>query len=319
MPNSIPEKPWTHISADFITKLPIAQGYDSILVVVDRLTKMVHFIPTTEKTSAEGLARLFRDNVWKLHGLPKSIVSDRGLQFIAGIIWELNRMLGIKSKLSTAFHPQTNGQTERVNQELEQYLRMFIDHRQEQWPDWLGTAEFAYNNKTYSSTKVLPFKANYGQDPRMGFEMRRKGKYKEAEKFITKMKEIQEEAKAVLGKAQEKMKKYADKKRGEVDNYKVEDLVMLSTKDLKYQMVGRRTEKLTERFVGPYRIKKIVSLNAVELELSSTVKIHSVVNVSRIQRYIGQVEEQRKEQPAPVIIEGEEEWEVERILNKWRI
>jgi len=319
MPNSIPEKPWTHISADFITKLPIAQGYDSILVVVDRLTKMVHFIPTTEKTSAEGLARLFRDNVWKLHGLPKSIVSDRGLQFIAGIIWELNRMLGIKSKLSTAFHPQTNGQTERVNQELEQYLRMFIDHRQEQWPDWLGTAEFAYNNKMYSSTKVLPFKANYGQDPRMGFEMRRKGKYKEAEKFITKMKEIQEEAKAVLGKAQEKMKKYTDKKRGEVDNYKVEDLVMLSTKDLKYQMVGRRTEKLTERFVGPYRIKKIVSLNAVELELSSTVKIHSVVNVSRIQRYIGQVEEQRKKQPAPVIIEGEEEWKVERILNKWRI
>jgi len=200
MPNSIPEKPWTHISADFITKLPIAQGYDSILVVVDRLTKMVHFIPTTEKTSAEGLARLFRDNVWKLHGLPKSIVSDRGLQFIAGIIWELNRMLGIKSKLSTAFHPQTNRQTERVNQELEQYLRMFIDHRQEQWPDWLGTAEFVYNNKTHSSTKVLPFKANYRQDPRIGFEMRRKGKYEGVEKFIMKMKEIQEEAKAALGK-----------------------------------------------------------------------------------------------------------------------
>jgi len=102
------------------------------------------------------------------------------------------------------------------------------------------------------------------------------------------------------------MKKYTDKKREEVDNYKVEDLVMLSTKDLKYQMVERRTEKLMERFVGPYRIKKIILLNAVELELSSTVKIHSVVNVSRIQRYIGQVEGQRKEQPAPVIIEGEE-------------
>jgi len=131
MPNSIPEKPWIHISADFITKLPIAQGYNSILVVVDRLTKMVHFIPTTEKTLAEGLARLFRDNVWKLHGLPKSIVLDRGPQFTAGIMQELNRMLGIESKLSTAFLPQTDGQTERVNQELEQYLRMFIDHRQE--------------------------------------------------------------------------------------------------------------------------------------------------------------------------------------------
>jgi len=119
MLNSIPERPWTHILADFITKLPLAQGYNSILVVVDRLTKMVHFVPTTEKTSAEGLARLFRDNVWKLHGLPKSIISDWGPQFAAGLMRELNEMLGIKSKLSTVFHPQTDRQTERVNQELE--------------------------------------------------------------------------------------------------------------------------------------------------------------------------------------------------------
>jgi len=103
------------------------------------------------------------------------------------------------------------------------------------------------------------------------------------------------------------MKKYTDRKRGDVDEYKVGDLVMLSTKDLKYQMVGRRTEKLTERFVGPYKIKKIVSTNTVELELPSTIKIHSVVNMSRIRRYVGQVEGQRKEQPAPVVIEGEEE------------
>ena len=132
MPNSIPEKAWTHISVDFITKLPLAQGYDSILVVVDRFTKMVHFISTTEKTSTEGLVRLFRDNVWKLHGLPDSIVLDRGPQFVAGIMKELNQILGINTKLSTAFHPQTDRQTERMNQELEQYLRMFIDHRQEQ-------------------------------------------------------------------------------------------------------------------------------------------------------------------------------------------
>jgi len=132
MPNSIPEKPWTHILADFITKLPLAQGYNLILVVVNKLTKMIHFIPTTEKTLAKGLARLFRDNMWKLYGLPKSIISDRGPQFTAGLMQELNEMLGIKSKLSMAFHPQTDRQTERVNQELEQYLRMFIDHRQEQ-------------------------------------------------------------------------------------------------------------------------------------------------------------------------------------------
>jgi len=103
---------------------------------------MVYFIPTTEKTLAEGLARLFRDNVWKLHGLLESIISDRGPQFVAGLIRELNKMLGIESKLSTAFYPQTNRQTKRVNQKLEQYLRMFIDHRQEQWPEWLETIEF---------------------------------------------------------------------------------------------------------------------------------------------------------------------------------
>jgi len=194
-----------------------------------------------------------------------------------------------------------------VNQELEQYLRMFIDHRQEQWPEWLGTAEFAYNNKVHSSTQMTPFKANYGQDPRMGFEGRKKGKYEGAKKFIEKMKEIQEEARVALGKAQEEMKKYADRKRGEVNDYKVGDLVMLSTKDLKYQMVGRRTEKLTERFVGSYKVKKIVSSNAVELELSDTIKIHLVVNISRIHRYVGQVEGQKREQPAPVIINGEEE------------
>jgi len=158
-------------------------------------------------------------------------------------------MLGIESKMSTAFHLQTDRQTKRINQELKQYLRMFIDHRQEQWPDWLGTAEFVYNNKAYSSTKTLFFKANYRQDPRMGFEVRRKGKYKGAEKFVTKMKEIQGEVKAALGKVQE-IKRYVDRKRAEVNEYKVGDLVILSTKDLKYQMAGRRTEKLMERFVG---------------------------------------------------------------------
>ena len=163
---------------------------------------------------------------------------------------------------------------------------------------------------------MTPFKANYGQDPRMGFKGRKKGKYKGAEKFVMKMKKIQEKAKVVLGKAQEEMKKYANRKRGEVNEYKVEDLVVLNTKDLKYQMARRRTEKLTERFVGPYKIKKIVSTNVVKLELPSTIRIHPVVNISRICRYVGQVEGQKREQPPSVIIEGEEEWEVKRILNK---
>jgi len=153
----------------------------------------------------------------------------------------------------------------------------------------------------------------------MGFKERKKGKYKGVKKFIEKMKEIQEEARVVLGKVQEEMKKYVDRKRGEVDDYKVGDLVMLSTKDLKHQIVGRRTEKLMERFVESYKVKKIVSSNVVELELPDTIKIHPVVNVSRIHRYVGQVEGQKREQPALVIINREEEWEVEKILNKWQI
>jgi len=222
MPNSILNKAWTHISADFIMKLPLVQGYDSILVVVDQFTKMVHFVPTTEKTTAEGLVRLLRDNVWRLHRLPESIISDRGPQFTAGLMRELNEMLGIKTKLSTAFHPQTDGQTERMNQKLEQYLRMFIDHRQDHWLEWLGMAEFAYNNKVHAGTKVLPFEANSGQNPRMGFELRKKGKFEGAERFAKRMKEVQEEAKAALGKAQEDMRWYADRHKGEAVGYKVE-------------------------------------------------------------------------------------------------
>ena len=122
-----------HLTVDFITKLPVVAGKDAILVVCDRLSKMAHFVAMMEGMSAEGLARLFRDNIWKLHGLPESIVSDRRPQFAAGLTKELNRMLGIKMKLSTVFHPQTDRQTEHMNQELEQYLRFFVENRQKDW------------------------------------------------------------------------------------------------------------------------------------------------------------------------------------------
>ena len=316
MPNSIPEKAQTYISVDFITKLPLVQGYDVILVVIDRFTKIAHFIPTTERTSAEGLAWLFRDNIQKLHGLPDSIILDRGPQFATEIMKELNQMLGIDTKLLTAFHPQTDGQTERMNQELEQYFRIFINHRQKQWPEQLETAEFIYNNKVHTGTKVSPFQANHGQNPRMGFELRKKEKYEGVEKFAKRMKNVQEEAKAALQKAQKDMKKYADKERGKVEEYRVGDLVLLSTKDLKYQMVGKRMDKFTECFVEPYKVKAIISSNAIELDLPTTVRIHPVVNVSRVQWYKSQVEGQRKEAPQPVVIEGEKEWEVEKIMNK---
>jgi len=114
---------------DFITKLSISKGHDSILVVCDRFSKMSHFVATTKKTTAEGLVRLFRDNVWKLHGLPESVISDRGPQFAVGLTRELNKMLGIETNLSIAYHPEIDEQMERTNQKLEQYLKMYVNHR----------------------------------------------------------------------------------------------------------------------------------------------------------------------------------------------
>jgi len=166
--SEVPQKTWTHLMVDFITKLLVVAGKDAILVVCDRLSKMTHFVATTEGTSAEGLVILFQDNVWKLHGLPESVVSDRGPQFTAELTKELNRILGIQTKLSTTFHPQTDGQTERMNQEVEQYLRFFIKHRQKNWPEWLVMAKFTINNKVYMATKVSPFMANYGKEVRIG-------------------------------------------------------------------------------------------------------------------------------------------------------
>lgn len=128
VPNLILSGPWQEISVDLIVGLPDSQGYDSILVVVDWFTKMIHALPTMSTITAEGIAKLYRDNVWKLHGLPKKVISDRGPQFASKFMTSLNHILGITTPLSTAYHPQTDGQTERVNQDIEQYLRLFVNY-----------------------------------------------------------------------------------------------------------------------------------------------------------------------------------------------
>jgi len=242
--SEVPKKPWSHIMVDFIMKLLVVAGKDAILVVCDRLSKMTHFVAITEGTSVEGLARLFRDNVWKLHGLPESMILDRGPQFVAELTKKLNRMLGIKTKLSTAFHPQTDGQIEQMNQELEQYLQFFVDHRQKDWPEWLVSAEFAVNNKTHTATKVSPFMANYGKEVRMEGDIRKKGKVESATEFVERMKKIHEEAKVALKKTQEKMKRYTDRSRKETEKWEKGDRVLLSTKDLVFK--ERPARKLME-------------------------------------------------------------------------
>ena len=157
-----------------------------------------------------------------------------------------------------------DGQTERMNQELEQYLRIFVEHRQKDWPEWLASAEFAINNKIHTAIKMSPFMANYGKEMRMGGDIRKKGKVESATEFVQRMKRVQEEAEAALKKTQEDMKRSADRGRKETEEWTKGDRVMLSTKDLVFK--ERPSRKLTERYVGPYAIEEVVSSNAVKLK-----------------------------------------------------
>ena len=195
--------------------------------------------------------------------MPESVVLNRGPQFVAELTRELNRILGIKTRLSTVFHPQTDGQTEQMNQELEQYLRFFVEHRQKDWPEWLASAEFAVNNKAHTTTKVLPFIANYGRELRIGGDIRKKGKVESVMEFVERIKKVHEEAGAALKKIQEEMKRYANRSRKETEDWKKGDRVLLSTKDLVFK--ERPVRKLTERYVGLYAIEEVVLSNAVKL------------------------------------------------------
>ncbi|KAJ8482114.1 hypothetical protein ONZ45_g15059 [Pleurotus djamor] len=169
-PLEVPNGRWDRISVDFIVELPESDGFDAIMNVVDSVSKRAHFIPTHTSISALGSANLYLQHVWKLHGLPSSVLSDRGTQFVAQFTREVYRLLDIKLANSTAYHPQTDGQTERCNQELELYLRTFSDEQQSDWACLLPLAEFAYNNHIHSATQQTPFLLDTGRHPRMGFE-----------------------------------------------------------------------------------------------------------------------------------------------------
>jgi len=156
---------------DFITDLPTVRTKNSILVVVDRFTKMAHFTPCSKSITAEETVQLILDEIVKLHGLPEEIVSNRGLHFASKFWHRLFELLGVDIRLSSAFHLETDGQTERTNQTLEQYLRCTVNYKQDDWLDLLSQAKFAYNNIAHASTEISPFFANYGFHPRFSLEI----------------------------------------------------------------------------------------------------------------------------------------------------
>ena len=175
-----------------------------------------------------------------------------------------------------------------MNQELEQYLRFFVDHRQKDWLEWLALAEFVVNNKVHTATKVLTFIANYRRELRMGGDIRKKGKVEKATEFVERMKKVYEEVRAVLKKAQEDMKRQADRGRKETEDWRKGDRVLLSTKDLVFK--ERLVRKLVDRYVGPYTIEEVVSTDVVKLRLLTSIRIHPVVNISWTVRYKEQME-----------------------------
>ena len=195
-------------------------------------------------------------------------------------------------------------------------MRIYVNHRQNNWSEWLATAEFAFNNKVHTVTKSLLFQVNYRRELRMGFDIRKKRKNRKAEEFAREMKERHEKARAALVKSQEEMKRQVDRSRKEAEEYRVGDKVLISTKDFSIELMKRATKKLTEKFIRLYVVRKIVSENAVELELPASLRIQPVVNVRRIVKYREQVEGQKKIPLPPVEVAGEKEYEVEEILDR---
>uniref|UniRef100_A0A803TGS2 Gypsy retrotransposon integrase-like protein 1 n=1 Tax=Anolis carolinensis TaxID=28377 RepID=A0A803TGS2_ANOCA len=311
-PLPTPSRPWEIISADFITDLPPSLGFTTILVVVDLFTKMAHFIPCDGLPTAKETADLFLQHVFRLHGLPKSLVTDRGSQFTSRFWKALQKLLGIDSRLSSAHHPQTDGQTERTNATLEQYLRCYVNYQQDNWASLLPLSEFAYNNSVQNSTKEAPFFANYGFHPRFFPPVVETSEVPAAEDWLQELTAVQELLHQQLDQAKEDYKRHADSHRQPGPEIKVGDRVLLSTRFLPSHHPCR---KLDACFIGPYPV--VAQLNPVtfKLQLPRSMRIHPVFHRSLLLPADGVRPDASRRPPAPVLVDGEEEFEVQDILD----
>ncbi|KAJ9526429.1 hypothetical protein QJQ45_009904 [Haematococcus lacustris] len=287
-PLSIPDYRWESVSMDFITKLPSgSHGYDAICVFVDRLSKMVHFVPCREDLKARRFAQLFIDNVYKLHGMPAELISDRGSLFTSVFWREVMRRCGSKPALSSSYHPQLDGQTERYNRVLEEMLRHYISPTQSDWPDYLALAEFAVNNSWQESIHSTPFLVNTGQSPvTVGLrDLPYGGRCPSAHAYTRWWQDAVANARKCMAAAQSRQAAYANKARRDVE-YKVGQKVLLSTKNLKLK--PGKARKLIPRYVGPFEILLLVGAVAVKLDLPASMsRLHPVFHVSLIKPYTG--------------------------------
>jgi len=320
----IPEQPWQVVSLDLITQLPRSKaGHDAIVVFVDKLTKMVHYVATTTTVTAPRLANLFLHEVVRLHGVPQTLLSDRDPRFTAHFWRSLWQQLGTTLAMSTAFHPQTDGQTERANRTLEEMIRSYVNFKQDDWDTHLSTLELAVNNTKHGSTGFSPFYLNYGKEIRLPLDDAlgdlRVCNNPTAADRIRSLAESLEQAKINISKAQLKQGHYVDRHRREV-LFKVGDRVLLSTEHLK--LIGdNRTPKFSFKYIGPFPIARVVGSNAYELTLPPNMEIHPVINISRLKAYHDGFQShphrrQAHHRPPPELIkeDGAEVFEVEKIL-----
>ena len=262
------------------------------------------------------MAELFLTNIWRLHGLPDRIVSDRGPQFASSFWKSLCSKLGIQLQLSTAFYLETDGQTEQMNAIMEQYLRSYINYQQDDWSKWLPLAEFSANNHTSETTKTTPFFACYGFNPRFELDWESEVPGPEdlcARDHAKEMDQIHQHLRAEILLAQAKQQNQADKHRIPAPLFAIGDSVWLNAKHIRTK---RPSLKLDHKRLGPFQITEIIGSHAYRLQLPPTMKIHNVFHVSLLEisakdPYPGQV----IPPPPPIEVAGENEWEVEEVLD----
>jgi len=304
---------WKVVTTDFITGLPSCRGSDAIWTATDKGTKMVHLAPTVTTLDSEGSQHLYLDRVWKLHGTQAKIITDRGPQFASRFTKDIHKHLGIQTALSTAYHPQTDGQSERTNQEVEQVLRTVVAWHQDDWVDWLPLVEFALNNRYKKALGTTPFYANYGFHPQIGSLPRIDTPIDSVENFVKHIQTVQSNTKLALLQAAEEMKKFYDRHRGKTPVYAIGQKVLLDNADLR---LNRPTRKLTERRSGPFVILERIGTHAYKLDLPLTWKtVHPVFHVSKLEPYHEDPQFPNFPQPPPDVLEGEPEWEVEEVLD----
>jgi len=230
-PLPIPKTLWEEISIDIIGPLPKSEDKDAILVVVDQFSKMIRLIATTTSISSSEVARIYRDDIWKIHSIPKKIISDRGPQFTSTFMGELCKALRIKRAMSTAYYLQTDGQTEIINQKIEVFLRHYINYRQDSWTKWLATAEFQYNDKEHAATGHSLFYMNYGRHLWKG-NLIVETEIPNLEDLLKKMETTREEAKTAMERTKETMKRQYDKRTRQSQSFKTEEQVWLETRNI---------------------------------------------------------------------------------------